>query len=403
MNYNFDEMLDRSNTHAVAIDGVGRPGGFGPEAPQDGFDFIPMWIADMNFEGPRSVVDALVARAKHPAYGYFITSDEYYDSIIDWHARRKGVLDLTRDAIGYENGVLGGLATAVRAFTAPGDKILIHAPTYIGFTGTLNASGRTMVHSQLIKDEDGVWRMDFEDMERKLRDENIHFAVFCSPFNPCGRVWERWEIERALELYEKYECVVFDDEIWSDLILGDKPQIATQSVNAWARENVISLYAPSKTFNLAGLVGSYHVVYNKRLRDRMHTVAQTTHYNSMNVMSEQALIGAYSTEGEAWLDQLLPYLRHNRDFACDYIHDHFEGVDVFRPEGTYMLFLDCASWLDKHHKSLTDLEHAGWNVGVGWQDGAQFNGPTHIRMNLALPLPKVKEAFERLDRYVFNA
>ena len=403
MKYDFDHMLDRSGTHAMAIEGPGKAPGFAPDPPDEGFDFIPMWVADMNFTGPQSVVDAIVARAKHPAFGYFIDSDEYFDSIIRWHATRKGVDDLEREYIGYENGVLGGVATAISAFSAPGDKILIHTPTYIGFTGTINSVGRTMVHSPLVRDDEGVWRMDFEDMERKLRDESIHLAVFCSPFNPCGRVWERWEVERAMALFEKYECVVINDEIWSDLILGDKPHVATQTVSPWARENVISLYAPSKTFNLAGLVGSYHVIYNKRLRDRMATVAGATHYNNMNVLSEQALIGAYSDEGASWLDQLIPVLRRNRDYACDYIEKNFEGVDVFRPEGTYMLFVDCAGWLEKHDKTLPELERAGWKVGVGWQDGAQFNGKTHVRINLALPTSRVREAFSRLDKYVFNA
>lgn len=403
MHYDFDKMLDRTGTHAVAIEGPRSGRGFAPEPPKEGFDFIPMWIADMNFTGPQSVVDAIVARAQHPAFGYFMQSDEYASSIIRWHATRKGVTDVRPEDIGYENGVLGGVATALRAFSAPGDKVMLNSPTYIGFTGTMNANGRKMVLSPLVRDDEGVWRMDFDDMERKLRDESIHLAVFCSPYNPCGRVWERWEVERAMALFEKYECVVIDDEIWSDLVLCDRPQVSTQSVSPWAHQNVISLFAPSKTFNLAGLVGSYHVVYDRRLRDRMASVAAATHYNSMNVLSEQALIGAYSDEGASWLDQLLPVLRRNRDLACDYIDQRFEGVWAFRPEGTYMLFLDCAEWLAAHGRTLRELEKAGWDVGVGWQDGAQFMGPTHVRMNLALPTSRVEEAFERLDRYVFNA
>ncbi len=407
MQYDFDSILDRSGTHAIAIDAIGTPEGFGfaPEAPKEGWDVIPMWVADMNFPGPQSVVDAVVERAKHPAFGYFSPSDEYCDAIIRWHAARKGVTSgLEKEHIGYENGVLGGVASAITAFSAPGDKILLHSPTYIGFQGTVNNLGRKMVLSDLVRDEAGVWRMDFDDMERKLRDQNIHLAIFCSPFNPCGRVWEQWEIERAMVLYQKYECVVINDEIWSDLILEqDRPFVTTQSVSEWARQNVLSFYAPSKTFNLAGLIGSYHVVYNKRLRDRLNSVADSTHYNNMNCLSERALIGAYSDEGSSWLDQLLPVLRGNRDYACDYIEQHFGGVSVFRPEGTYMLFLDCAGWLQEHGKTQHELLKAGWDVGVAWQDGAMFNGPTHIRMNLALPLGRVQEAFRRLDEQVFNA
>ena len=287
MRFDFESIIDRRGTGALAIDGLGLPGGFAPAAPAEGVDAIPMWVADMNFPAPNCITDAIIDRAKHPLFGYFLTADAYYDAIIGWHARRKGVTDIAKEHIGYENGVLGGVASAVAAFSAPADKILLHSPTYIGFTGTINNTGRTIVHSPLVRDEDGVWRMDFEDMERKLRDDSIHLAIFCAPFNPCGRVWERWEIEQAMALYEKYECVVISDEIWSDLILPGHTHITPQSVSDWAHENTIALYAPSKTFNLAGLIGSYHVVYNKRLRDRMNSVASATHYNSMNVFSQE--------------------------------------------------------------------------------------------------------------------
>lgn len=400
MRYDFESTLDRSGTHAVAIDGVGSIPGFAPTAPKEGFDLIPMWVADMNFAVPPSITDAIIQRARHPAFGYFITPDAYYDAIISWHARRKGVRDLTKGQIGYENGVLGGVASAIAAFSAPGDKILLHSPTYIGFTETVGNMGRTIVHSPLVRDEAGVWRMDFDDMERKLEEGHIHLAVFCSPHNPCGRVWERWELERAMEVFERHQCLVIADEIWSDLVL-DGTHIPTQQVGEWAHEHVIALYAPSKTFNLAGLVGSYHVIYSPYLRDRMGRVSAATHYNDMNVLSMEALLGAYSEGGEEWLEQLLPVLRRNRDYACDFIERRLEGVETFRAQGTYMLFIDCAGWLAAHGKTLRELEQACWDVGVAVQDGAMFGGPTHLRMNLALPTSRVKEAFRRLDEYVF--
>ena len=330
MRFDFESIIDRRGTGALAIDGLGLPGGFAPAAPAEGVDAIPMWVADMNFPAPNCITDAIIDRAKHPLFGYFLTADAYYDAIIGWHARRKGVTDIAKEHIGYENGVLGGVASAVAAFSAPADKILLHSPTYIGFTGTINNTGRTIVHSPLVRDEDGVWRMDFEDMERKLRDDSIHLAIFCAPFNPCGRVWECWEIEQAMALYEKYECVVISDEIWSDLILPGHTHITPQSVSDWAHENTIALYAPSKTFNLAGLIGSYHVVYNKRLRDRMNSVASATHYNSMNVFSQEALIGAYSDEGSVWVDELLQVIDRNMTLAYDFFAG-IEGVSLMRP------------------------------------------------------------------------
>lgn len=399
MRFDFESVIDRRGSGALAIDGLGMPGGFAPTSPKEGFDAIPMWVADMSFPAPACITDAIVRRTGHPLFGYFLTSDAYFDAIIGWHARRKGVTDLAREHIGYENGVLGGVASAVGAFCAPGDKVLLHSPTYVGFTGTINHMGRTIVHSPLVRDEAGTWRMDFDNMGRLLRDEGIHLAVFCSPFNPCGRVWERWEIERAMDLYERYECVVISDEIWSDLVLPGHMHVPTQQVSAWAHENTIALYAPSKTFSLAGLIGSYHVTYNKRLRDRMGSVATATHYNAMNVLSQEALVGAYSDEGGAWVDGLLQVIDHNVDVACGFFGD-IEGVSLMRPEGTYMLFVDFAGWLEAHGGTLVELEQACWDVGVGVQDGAMFHGPTHLRMNLALPTSRLEEALSRLEEYV---
>jgi cystathionine beta-lyase len=167
--------------------------------------------------------------------------------------------------------------------------------------------------------------------------------------------------------------------------------------------NTVAMYAPSKTFNLAGLVGSYSIIYNKWLRERVEKEASLCHYNSMNLLSMYALIGAYKDEGHEWTDELCQVIAGNVDFACDYIEKHFDGVTVSKPQGTYMLFIDCAEWLQKTGKTMDELMKAGWDVGVVWQDGRAFHGQTHIRLNLALPLSRVQEAMERLDKFVFNA
>ena len=404
MKYDFTSMIDRRGHDAVAVEGIGsRFWGNEPAAPREGFDAIPMWVADMNFATVPTIPEAIIERAKHPLYGYFAPRDEYFDSIIRWHERRNGVRGLEREHIGYENGVLGGVVSALNAVCSKGDAVLLHSPTYIGFTGSLGNNGYKMVHSELVRDENGVWRMDFEDMERKIRENRIHAAVFCSPHNPTGRVWERWEIERFMALCEKYDVFVVSDEIWSDIILAGSKHIPTQSVSEDARNRTVALYAPSKTFNLAGLIGSYHIIYGRWLRERVEKESSLPHYNDMNVLSMHALIGAYKSEGYEWLDELLEVIGGNVDYACDYINERFEGVSVSKPQGTYMLFLDCAEWCAAHDKSLDELIKAGWDVGVAWQDGRAFFGKSHIRMNLALPLERVKEAFSRLDKYVFNA
>ena len=394
MQYDFTSIMDRKGMDALAVDNP-------PGLPKEGFDVIPMWVADMNFPTVPTIPEAIIRRAEHSAYGYFQPRKEYYDAIIRWQKERNGVEGLAPEHIGYANGVLGGVVSAMNVLCSKGDNVLIHSPTYIGFTHSLENCGYHIVHSPLVKDEKGIWRMDFGDMERKIVEHKIHAAVFCSPHNPCGRVWERWELEQAMAIYKKHDVFVISDEIWSDLILADHVHIPTQSVSEDAKQRTIAMYAPSKTFNLAGLVGSYSIVYNKWLRDRMEKESSLSHYNSMNVLSMHALLGAYTDEGQQWLQELRQVLTGNVNFACDYIENHFPGVSVSKPEGTYMLFLNCTEWCEKHGKTIDDVLRASWDVGVALQDGRAFHGPCHLRLNLALPLSRVQEAFDRLHRYVF--
>ena len=398
MKYDFTSVIDRTGKDSIAWENIPVPNA----EIAEGFDRIPMWVADMNFQTAPSVCEAITKRLEHQVFGYFDPSEEYYNSIINWQKVRNGVEGLTKEAIGYENGVLGGVVAALQAFSAPGEAILVHSPTYTGFTSVLNNNGRRAVHTELKRDAEGIWRMDYEDMEAKIRKYHIHAAIMCSPHNPTGRVWEQWELEKAMAVYEQYAVTVISDEIWSDILLDGQKHIPTQQVNDYAREHTVALYAPSKTFNLAGLIGSYHIIYNETLRDRVEARGSKSHYNEMNVLSMHALIGAYKQEGYEWVDELCQVLTENVRFACDYIAAHFKGVTVSKPQGTYMLFLDCTQWCEDHGQSMDELLQAGWNVGVGWQDGRPFYGEHHIRMNLALPKCRVTEAFERLDRYVFG-
>ncbi len=399
MKYDFTSILDRKGKDAIAVDLVGVPGSSYP-APREGFDAIPMWVADMNFPVVPTIQEAMIQRAQQPTFGYFMPRQEYTQAIIDWQKQHNGA-DVAAENIGYENGVLGGLNSAVSVFCSKGDKILLHSPTYVGFTGVLGNNGYDMVLSPLYRDENGVWRMNFEDMEEKLRTQHIHTAIFCSPFNPVGRVWERWEIEKAMELYEKYNCFVISDEIWSDLTLEGYKHIPTQSVSEYAKMHTVALYAPSKTFNLAGLIGSYHIVYNEWIHDRMKKESSLSHYNSMNVMSMHALIGAYKPEGYVWLDELRQVLSENVNYAYDHILANYPGVTLAKPQGTYMLFLNCEGWCKDHGISIDELQKKGAEVGVMWQDGRHFHDPYGIRMNLASPYSRIVEAFDRLDKYVF--
>ena len=398
MKYNFTDIIERNGKDAIAAEKI-------PYAAdvqvKEGFSRIPMWVADMNFATAPSIPQKVAERLEHPLYGYFEPRQEYYDAIIRWQQERHGVQGLTKECIGYENGVLGGVVSALNVFCSRGDKVLLHSPTYVGFTGSLGNNGYDMVLSPLHRDEKGVWRMDFADMEKKLKEQSIHAAVFCSPHNPCGRVWERWELEEAMALFKKYDVKVVSDEIWSDIILNGNTHIPTQSISEDARMRTAALYAPSKTFNLAGLIGSYHIIYNPWIRDRVLKESSLCHYNSMNVLSMYALLGAYSDEGAEWADELCQVLSGNVAYACDYIAEHFPGVSVAKPQGTYMLLLDCSDWCSQHGKTIDDVQRAGVEAGVIWQDGRAFHSPCGIRVNLALPKTLLEEAMDRLRKYVF--
>lgn len=398
MKYDFTTVVNRRGQDSIAADVIPIKGA----KVKEGVTPIPMWIADMGFATAPAVTTAIKERLEHPIFGYFPASEQYYGAIMDWQKRRNGVEGLEKEYIGYENGVLGCVTSALNAFTSAGEAVLVHAPCYVGFLHVLEDLERKIIFSNLKRDREGIWRMDYEDMDAKMKEHNIHFAIFCSPHNPTGRVWEREEIRKAMEVYRANDAVVVSDEIWSDLTYPGQKHIPTQSVSEDARKRTIAVYAPSKTFNLAGLVGSYHIIYDKYLRDKVNRQGDITHYNSMNVLSMHALIGAYSPEGQEWLEELRQVLSENIDYAHDFITRNFEGVSVAKPQGTYMLYLDCSQWLKRFGFTLDDLLLAGASVGVIWQDGRDFGMDGTIRMNLAAPKSLITEALERLQKYVFG-
>ena len=396
MKYDFTSVIDRTGKDSIAFDKLDKF----PVLPSGETSLIPMWIADMNFATCPSVLKSMSGRLEHPLYGYFETRAEYFDSIISWQRMRHGTDDLKKEHIGYENGVLGGLASAIAAFTAPGEKILLNAPAYIGFISTIENLGRKAVYSNLVRDDEGCWRLDFEDMDRKLRGNNIHMVVFCSPHNPCGRVWEREELERLMHVLVKNDCLAVSDEIWSDIVFKGSRHIPLQSISAEAAKRTIALYSPAKTFNLAGIIGAYHIIYNRTINDRMTAFAKATHYNGVNLMSMYAQIGAYSEEGAVWTEELCEVLRKNSEYAYEHICDNYHGIKLAKPQGTYMMYLDCAEYCREHGCSLDELYARGTGTGVLWQDGRPFQMADSIRLNIALPETLLKEAFSRLDSFV---
>ncbi len=396
--YDFETYTDRTGLDSAKWENIPIP----DAQVSEGFSKIPMWVADMDFATAPSVIASMLRRiTASPAFGYYgLPATGYFDAIRSWQLERNGVDIGSDEYISYENSVLGGVANIINTYTEPGDPILLQSPTYIGFTGTVNNAKRTIVLTDLKQDENGTYRMDYEDMEKKIVENNIKVAIFCSPHNPTGRVWEKEEIAKYVEICAKHNVIIAADEIWSDFIVGDKKHIPTQSVSETAKQIVAAMYAPSKTFNLAGMVGAYSIIYNDEMRKKAKEHAATTHYNSPNLLSVYALIGAYTGGGE-WVDELRKVISANMDYAYEMMKT-WDGVTVQRPQGTYMMFPDFTEFCKKRGKTLDDVLKRCVSVGVICQDGRPFHGECHIRFNMALPTAKAKEAFDRLDRYLIK-
>lgn len=400
--FDFTTVTDRTGLDSSKWENIPIPGA----KVEPGFSHIPMWVADMDFPTAPCVIAAIQARlAASPAMGYFnLANTGFYEAIKKWQKERRGMdIGDDMDVISYENSVLGGVSNVIRTYTEEGEPVLLHSPTYIGFTGTVNAAARRIVLSELVQDEEGVYRMDFEDMEKKIVDEHIKVAIFCNPHNPTGRVWSAEEIQAFVELCVKHDVHIIADEIWADFIVGDTPFTPTQSVSELARDKVASFSACTKTFNLAGLVGAYSIIYNKEMRDECRRLAAQTHYNQPNILSVHALVGAYN-EGAPYVDALLEVIKKNMNDCYEIMENEWHGlVKSQKPQGTYVMFYDWTKFCEERGKTMDEVLQKCVSVGAIIQDGRPFHGPCHSRINFACPNSSAVEAFKRISKYVINA
>lgn len=394
--YDFKTHMNREGHDALAYDVIPYEGA----AVKEGIKRIPMWVADMNFPAFPGIINSMSKRLEQPHFGYYNMSDEYYDSIVNWHKNRYGK-ELKKEWTGYENGVLGCLSSVIRAFTCEREGILINSPVYTGFIKTIENLDRSVILSPLKKDKDGLYRMDLLDMEDKIKSNNIRLCILCSPHNPTGRVWTQGELEDVMNLYKKYDCIVVCDEIWADIVYKKNKHIPLYSLSPEAEKRSICMYAPSKTFNLAGLIGAYHVICNKDIRQKVEKISVSTHYNYCNVLSMHALTGAYSKEGGIWNDELIEVLDKNISYAMDFFENTLEGIEVSRPEGTYMLLINCRKWCENNNVEFDCLVKRGIYEGIIWNDGRPFHADYCIRLNLALPFDMLEEAVIRMRNNIF--
>ncbi len=368
--FDFDYEIDREGSHSVKYDG--RQGMFGKS------DVIPVWVADMDFATPPAVTRALAQRAAHPIYGYTLFPDSLYDSLIDWMLRRHG-WTIQRDWIVMCPGVVPSLNAAVMAFTQPGESVIIQPPVYFPFFSAVTQTGRKLIPNPL-QLENGRYTIDFDHLEQCAK--NARLLLLCSPHNPVGRVWNPEELECLLAIAAKHDVIVFSDEIHADLIYPGHQHhaIATLPQNTG---KIITAVAPSKTFNIPGLNLSTLIIPDQSIRNSIMQVFNNMHVSASNPFSITAFETAYR-EGEAWLDELLIYLRDTRDSVTAFLATHLPEIKILQPEGTYLLWLDCRT-LD-----MTDAQLKHFFIheaGVGMSPGILFGneGSGFMRLNIGAP------------------
>ncbi len=384
MKYTFDQRIDRSGTSSVKYDFrevlFGKP------------DVIPMWVADMDFETPEFIREALIRRAQHPIYGYTLRSEEYYTSIIRWMQSHHN-WEVAKDDIVYCPGVVPALNIAVMAFTEPGDEIIIQPPVYHPFFGAVTDHQRTLVQNPLVETAEG-YRINFEELEQQAHTAKM--LILCNPHNPVGRCWTREELQQLADICVRNNVLVVSDEIHGDLVLPAYRHQVFACLSPEAAGISISMHAPSKTFNLAGMATSSVIISNPELRERFSGWINKLHVWLGNLFGAETSIAAY-TYGEPWQVELLQYVQANMDYVEDFIRNFIPGLRMVKPEATYMIWLDFRAFgLEPDALKQRIIEGAGLGLNPGTEFGT--GGEGFMRMNVACPRAVVEEAMERLRK-----
>lgn len=385
MAYDFNRILDRRNTHSYKWDQSERL--FGSE------DILPLWVADMDFESPPAIREALVARASQGSYGYTIRTEGYVNAITGWFARRHGWA-IDPKWLTDTPGIVPALSLAVELFSEPNGQVILQSPVYYPFYDVIRMNGRETAISPLVINN-GRYEMDYDNLEQFMKG-GAKLMLLCSPHNPGGRVWERDELERLGELCLKYGVIVVSDEIHCDVVLAGHKHIPFASLSEQISDLTLTTLAPTKTFNLPGLQSSFVAISNAELKRKFDYRLKALSLHMMHYFNIDAVTAAYN-EGEEWLDEMLVYIKGNVDFAIDYLNEHLPQVKPMRPDGTYLLWIDCRG-LGLDIAGLKDLMFN--KAKVAFSEGSVFgtNGQGYLRVNLACPRSIVQEALERFCR-----
>lgn len=388
MQYNFDEIIDRSGTHAVKLEKL-KPV-FGHE------DLIPLWVADMDFKSPPAITEALKQRADHGVFGYTLPSEAYTNSIVNWLERRHH-WQIKGAHINFVPGVVKGFAFAIDEFTEKGDKIIIQPPVYHPFRIVTESLGREVVNNPLILEE-GQYKMDFEGLRRIVSDNDCKMLILCNPHNPGGRVWSPAELGELADICYENNILVVSDEIHADMALKSYRHTPFALVSAKAEEISLTLMAPSKTFNIAGIVSSFAVIPNRKIRERYLAYLEPRELQQGTIFAFTATRAAYD-ECEEWLDQMLDYIEDNIGFVNNYLKEHIPEIRAILPEASFLVWLDCRA-LNLPQQELVRLFIEKAHLALN--DGSMFGpgGEGFMRLNVGCPRSLIEQGLNNLKKAV---
>ncbi len=390
MKPDFDRIIDRKNTRSMKWDGM-EPY-FGEN------NLVPLWVADMDFKSPPPVIEALSRRAEHGVYGYAGSYNAYFEAVRGWMQNRFG-WNLEQEWISPAPGVIPALILLINALSMPGDRVVVQPPVYPPFFAAVNNCGRHLVYNPLIE-EQGCYRIDFEDLELKLAWERVRLLILCSPHNPVGRVWTKDELEQVVSIASRHGVFVIADEIHADLVFGQARHTPLAMISDQAAQNCAVLTAASKTFNLAGLQTSNTIIKNEKIRNLYWTASKNSGFARPNIFGLEALIAAYN-EGESWLEELLVYLSGNYALLQNYLAEKMPSLKAASPEGTYLAWVDCRAILSRKGNPARFFQD---EAGLAFNDGSDYGpgGAGFIRINFACPRPLLEQALESMAAALDN-
>ncbi len=378
--FNFDEIIDRKKTNSFKWDFLKNI--YGTD------DLIPMWVADMDFKSPPQVIEALKKRAEHGVFGYTFRPESYYKAMINW-IKEKYDWEIKENWISFTPGVVSGLKIAVHSFTKPGDNILIQTPVYHPFFDVIKNNGRNIAKNSLIHNSDNTYSIDYEDLEKKISDKNTKMFILCSPHNPIGKVWAMEDLIKMANLCKKYNVIIISDEIHSDLVYKKNTHFPLASISDEIADITVTFYAPSKTFNIAGLETANAVISNKYLRNEFNNTIERYGTHMSNIFGIEALMNSYKY-GNEWLEELLIYLESNIDYVISFFSEKLPEVKIPKPDSTYLLWLDFRRFGDENKLQKIFIEKAK----VGLEKGSVFGteGLGFFRMNVGCPKAILEKA-----------